>query len=122
MKRITTTILTLILFCSIPAFAANEFIPFTTIDQAETYCPAINALTFTAMNPSPQSVGTITGSNQATFESFPVKSAIHPKNIDSSGLIQDAQFRSYISNNVVTCLYSYTTFADVQYALVMRSK
>lgn len=111
------------------ALAANEFVPFTTPEQAQLYCPATTELTFTSIIPSnPKSVGTISGNHGVVFESIPAKTAIHPKNLNTSGFISDAQFRSaegmygYISNNVTTCLYSYTTVFDTQYALVLRGK
>ena len=115
--------------CVSPTFAANEFIPLTTVEQAQQYCPPINGLIFTKNNSSiPNGAGTITGNNHIAFESIPPKTAVYPKNIDASSFISDAQFRSadgiygYLSNNVVTCLYSYTTFTNAQYALALRGK
>lgn len=109
------------------AFSANDFTPFTTLDQAKQYCPT--KLTFTPNNPKvPNSAGNITGVNGLMFESIPPKTAINPKNKDQSGLIKDSEFRNaegmygYISDNVITCLYSYTTFTDIKYALVIRSQ
>lgn len=129
MKKIFLLITILSIGFVSSAFATNEFIPFTTTEQAQQYCPAVKGLTFTANNPSsPNSAGTIAGNNHIVFESIPPKTAIHPKNMDASGLISDAQFRSadglfgYISNNVVTCLYSYTTVFNMQYNLVLRGQ
>lgn len=109
------------------AFASNNFTPFTSIDQAKLYCPSENALTFTASNPLPNSVGTVTGINQKTFYSYPGQVS-RPKNLNQNNLITDAQFRKvdgyygYNSNGVVTCLYSYENIFNGQYQLVMRSK
>ncbi|GEM_PF-3080040 len=133
MKQIISILFASVI-CGSTAFAANDFIPFTTIDQAKQYCPPINGLTFTANIPTPDSAGVITGNNRVTFESFtnPPKSAGHPQNMDSTGLIQDAQFRfvsdpapgkyGYMSNGVVTCFYSYTRITGIQYLLIMRQK
>jgi hypothetical protein len=120
---ITTLILSLITSL---ACAASDGV-FKTIVEAQQYCPPINGLTFTVNNPKiPYSLGSITGVNRVTFASLPHKKAIYPKNINSSGLILDAQFRStdgiygYITNNVITCLYYYTGFTGGRTYLVMR--
>lgn len=58
------------------AFASNDFTPFTTIEQAQQYCPAVNALTFAPNNPDIQnSAGTIRGNNRIAFENIPPKTA-----------------------------------------------
>ena len=110
-----------------PVFAGNNFEPFTTVEQAQEFCPPINTLVFTANNPAtPKSPGMVTGNNRIAFENIPPKTAIHPNKLNSGGLITDAQFRSadglygYISNNVITCLYAYQTIFNTEYNLVMR--
>lgn len=129
MKTIYFICAVLTLSIATSAFAAGEFIPFTSIEEAQKNCPAINGLTFTSNNPGiPNSKGSIAGNNRIPFESFPAKQSQQPKNMDSNGLIKDAQFRGvdgiygYISNNVITCLYSYTGFTDGQIGLVVRGK
>lgn len=111
------------------AFAANDFIPFKTVEQAQQYCPATNALTFIPNIPTLEtSGGAIIGKNRIAFESFPSKSAMRPKNMDPNHVILDAHFRSaegmygYISNEAVTCLYSYTSRIDTTYLLALRGK
>jgi hypothetical protein len=112
-----------------PAFAANDFIPFLTIEQAEQYCPAVNSLTFTPNNPTvPNSAGAVTGNKGIAFENIPAKKATRPWSMDASGLILGVSFRDadgmygYSSNNVITCLYSYTNVFDWKYNLVLRGK
>lgn len=126
--KISPLITLLTLSLSTAAFADNDVVPFTTLEQAEQYCPPINALTFTPNSSSvPHSAGNITGTNQLAFASVPVNAALSPKNLDSNGFVTDVQFRSsngiygYSSNNVITCLYAYPTFTDAAYALVLRS-
>ena len=129
MKKLFSILPILTLGISSIAFATSDFTPFTTVKQAQEHCPAVNGLTFTPNIPTiPNGAGTITGNNRVAFESIPAKTAIRPKEIDSRNLIQNVEMRSadglygYISNNTVTCLYSYTTIKDVQYALVTRGK
>lgn len=107
-------------------FAADVFTPFTTIDQARVYCPAENTLSFKANNSGSNSAGIITGTNQKVFSSFPGK-VTRPKNLNQN-IITDAQFRNdsgnygYISGPAITCFYSYTTFNNARYSLVLRSR
>src|SRR5580704_6711437 len=126
MKKILSimTLLSLSFLSSILLAAkANEFIPLTTIGLTQQYCPMESRLIFNPNNLTPNSAGTITGHNQVAFESIPTKTAIHPKNIDMNNLITGVQFRNadglygYISNDVVTCLYSYKGFTNTQVAL-----
>lgn len=107
----------------------HNFTPFTTIAQAEEYCPPVNGLFFTPNNPTiPNSGGSISGNNHIIFKSTPPKKAVKPKHMDAQGLIKDVQFREangyygYNSNNVITCLYSYTNFAGVKTYLGVRGK
>lgn len=110
------------------AFAAtNTFMPITTLDEANRYCPSTGALSFSPNNPSiPNSAGTVIGTNQINFASIPERKAIFPKNMQGN-LIIGVEFREangmygYISNDVVTCLYSYTGFTGNQFALTIRS-
>ncbi len=127
MKKIFSVFIVLFVGLMSSAFASNDFTPFTTIEQAQQYCPAVNGLTFTSNNlMDPKSIGSITGNNQVVFESIPPKIALHPKNMDTNSLITEAEFRSadgiygYISNNIITCLYSYTTIYNMKYNFVMR--
>jgi hypothetical protein len=111
------------------AFAANSafaFTPFTTIAQAEQYCPALDNLTFKPVNPSnPHSIGTINGEKKnINFKSD--SGAMHPKYLDANNIIQDVQFRNtngiygYISGNNTVCLYSYPGFTGVSVALILE--
>lgn len=129
MKKIFSIVAIITAGLTSSAFASNDFTPFTTIEQAQQYCPATNGLTFTPNNPSiPNSAGSIKGNNRTAFESIPPKQAVKPKNMDTSGVITDATFRSaeglygYISNNVITCLYTYKTVYNVDYYLAVRGK
>src|SRR5579863_6758422 len=116
MKYLEKIILTLALFLSVTAaFAAD--VTFTSVEQAEIYCPAKADLKFTPNNPSnPISAGKIVGHNHVTFESIPQRLALHPNNMNSKGFIQDAQFRradgiyGYMTNKVFTCFYSYANY------------
>lgn len=138
MKKV---LLALISVCGIGlvsvAFAADDFKPFITIQDAIDNCPALDGLTFIPKNRSvPNSVGTVHGNHCdkenkcKTFESiYDHTPPVHPKNMDEkSGLIADAVFRSvdglygYISGDVTTCYYSYTTFLNAQYGLLLRSQ
>lgn len=132
MLRILSIVIGLSLLFSNGAIAAD--VVFDTLEKAQMYCPANNALRFIAVDPYlPNSKGVITGTNRINFESYvaannPPKFVIQPKKMDSSGLILDSQFRNvdgiygYISGNIVTCLYTYTSIADVQAVLGMRGK
>lgn len=130
MKKSYITIVVMSLGLMSSAFASNDFTPFTTVPQAEQYCPSINKLIFTSAHPSiPDSPGTVTGDHQFSFASIPEKNAAYPLNMAVNGVITDANFRmannwyGYISNGVVTCLYTYTAFnTHNQYALILRSQ
>lgn len=129
MKKIISIVTLITTGLMSSAFASNDFTPFTTIEQAQQYCPATNGLIFIPNNPSiPNTAGSIKGINRIAFESIPAKQAVQPKNMDKSGIITDANFRSaegfygYISNNVITCLYTYKTIFNVDYNLAVRGK
>lgn len=126
MKKLLLMALAITVF-SPSLFAESAFIPFTTLQQAQQFCPPLNGLYFTSNNVVlPHSKGSIVGNNRISFESTPHAAALHPKNINTNGLILDVTFRSteggygYLSNNTVTCFYSYTTFIDTPYTLVLR--
>jgi len=128
MKKVLSAVTALLgIVFMFPAFAVSDFTKFTTIEQAEQYCPALNGLTFTSNDPSnPKSVGSIEGNNHVVFVN--VSPAPHPLNMDTNGVITDAQFRKvgeiygYISGNTVTCLYSYTSIFNTTYNLIMRGQ
>lgn len=127
MKNIFSyTIFAAIALLSTSAFAA--FTPFTTITQAEQYCPPVTGLTFVATNPKiPNSAGNINGNfNNVSFKNFEPNPAFSPQNMNMNGIIQNVQFREdnnmygYNSNNVISCFYSYSGFTGGNVYLVMR--
>lgn len=103
---------------------AQDPIYFTTLEQAQKYCPPLTAknydLIFKPSSSAPNSAGIIYGTSQNNVR-FSSGSTIQPLNWDSlgSGLIYDAKFRTvdgnygYISGNQITCYYSYQGFTGV---------
>ena len=125
MKKILALI-TLTLF-SLPVFA---FTAITSVEEAQQYCPATTGLTFVATNANVENgAGSITGYNikNTKFTNFSPSPATRPKYVDGNGVIQDAQFREangmygYLTDNAITCFYTYTDFAGLHVALVERS-
>lgn len=125
----TVTILSL---AGIAAAAQAQI--FNTIAQAEKYCPAATALTFTNTTPAgPMSVGKVTGShNDVAFisqkDDAPASdhNVPHPKNLDTNNRITDATFRNvgtgygHIDGSRITCWYSYESKLGAPYALIMQ--
>jgi hypothetical protein len=106
---------------------------FTTIPQAEKYCPALNGLNYNAIT---QFKGTVTGNYaDRNFISYNANNktnlTMRPKNIspnDNSGPVQNASFRfamqgyGYITDNQkIACFYSYPGYTGVKVALLMIS-
>ncbi len=114
---------------SMPSFAANKMI-FTTIDQAQQYCPAPSSLLFTQKKPKEHNGnGLVTGSiNGIQFTSMVEGEkayVTHPQCTGLSCTIADAQFRNdkvygHISGNFITCFYSYNRYNVGQYHLTMQ--
>ncbi len=119
----------ILLFTALLAFNAHAQTPFRSIQEAEQYCPAINALTFTPNNSHvTYSAGTVTGMHDTiAFESMPPKQSLYPKSLSKQNIIQDAKFREVAGiygyfNRVATCFYSYAGFNDTAVGLVLRGK
>ncbi len=114
------------------AFADPIF--FTTIAEAQKYCPPLSAanydLYFKPNNPVvPNSAGVISGTSQSGVSFSSGNTQLQPLNWDiATGIVQDAQFRSvsgnygYISGNQITCYYSYTSFNNVLVNLILQGK
>lgn len=131
------TLLIFTIFSSFIAFntawaSRTTFTWFTSIPQAEEYCPSTHSLIYTASN---QSMGTIKGQhNNTTFKSTSI--VPKPGFMIGGGYIEQVQFRNagsgygYLvplnnSVSVITCLYSYPKPAQTgrpiqQYHLSMR--
>lgn len=115
------------------AWASNDNpVYFYTLDMALKYCPEpTTGLTFKPTNPTvPNSVGMVYG-NQASNNFQSTQQTTHPKTLTPDNVIVDTRFRTvtepggdaygYISGNSISCFYSYPTFNDVSYALIMRN-
>ena len=103
-----------LLAANVSAFSF-DFTPFTTLAQAEEYCPSLTGLIFTPCYSLPTSAGMITGTkNSVAFKS--TETMMHPKNLNSDNKVEDAQFRftnnmyGYQSGNGIICFYTYTGF------------
>ena len=129
-KYISLLILLITSSLSISATASTDqaFTPFTTLAQAQQYCPTVTTLVFTQKLPGlPNGAGTISSFfNKVSFNS--TASALHPQNVDPNGVIQNIQFRDvsgiygYLSGNVINCFYSYPGFTGVTVGLIMQGK
>jgi hypothetical protein len=123
-------ILTFIIITS-PAWAGITW--FTTVDQAEKYCPALTGLTYQGIT---QYQGAILGINPSgrNFISYDSNNktvlVMRPANISidqPSGPVANADFRNagfgygFINtdNNDINCFYWYPGYTGVHVALVM---
>lgn len=135
MKRsIYISLLIAVCGCSLQNANAMESKIFTTISEAEEYCPNVAAISYQKLYPntpngavSIEAWGT-NGSQTVRFASY-YKTNLHPAGPDDDeGLLPDVTFRKvgdyygYISNGYVTCLYSYPGFTGLNVALIMRSQ
>lgn len=125
MKKI---LLILGLYLSFTTAAFAELTTFTTIEQAEKRCPSIKTLKFAPNSPSITNLlGTVTGKKGIEFESFPPRNAPRPMNMNSTNIIQDANFNNvkgsygFVANKVISCFYSYKA-SNGKFGLVMRNK
>ena len=122
-----TSLFSLMLMCQ-AVFAIPSNLTLTTIQQAQQYCPdPATGLLFKSYNPGPGGDGQITGSQNGIDFVNVINPTMHPQSMNSANIIQGAQFRlvmgmyGYISNSVITCLYTYTNYSGGPTYIGMRS-
>jgi hypothetical protein len=138
MKKITTVLSSLVLaLVGMHAYAANPNCPsdtqFQTASQEQACCPPATKIAFAQIGPGVDGEGAlISAQNQAYFISYDdnTKSSIvlHPKVVEPNsmvdGVVYGHTFESNdfgrITNNLVTCYYTYTGFTGVTVFAIME--
>ena len=121
-----------ILFIStfITAIAAPNMTFFTSLSQAEQFCPAANQLSFLSKSKAPDAAGQVTGNFQGkSFQSK--RNALPAPDSIINKYIQNMNFRTvtegsqeiygYTSGLNTVCLYQYKNFTGNNTAIIVQT-